>query len=95
MANPHLERCPDYMLPEFDGARLFFMVDGKTDQEAAAYLRNIWLFNHAKVVAAWDQQREAEAEVEWLLHEQAEGKEERQCACHEEEEEEAWKEERK
>ena len=50
MANPHLERCPDYMLPEFQEARFVFTVDGKTEEEAAAYLRSIWQINHDRAV---------------------------------------------
>ena len=38
MANPHHNEHPDYMLQEFEEAHLFFTVEGKTDQEAAALL---------------------------------------------------------
>ena len=44
-----------------------FMVDGKTDEEAALILRNLWIFSNAKAIEAWDQQRVAENEERQLL----------------------------
>ena len=35
MANPHHDVCPNYLLPEFEEARLLFTVEGKTDVQAA------------------------------------------------------------
>ncbi|KAG9310696.1 hypothetical protein JVU11DRAFT_9290 [Chiua virens] len=64
MANPHLEVEPDYILPEFADARLIFTVEGKTDAQAAALLREVWRFNHQKACETWDQVRQAEEEEE-------------------------------
>ena len=59
MANPHFDKCLDYLSPDFEEAWLMFMVDGKTDEEAALILRNLWIFSNAKAIEAWDQQRMA------------------------------------
>ena len=32
MANPHFDKCPDYLLLDFEEAQLMFMVDGKMDE---------------------------------------------------------------
>ncbi|KAF9227994.1 hypothetical protein BS17DRAFT_774613 [Gyrodon lividus] len=63
MANLYQEHAPDYMLDEFTEVRLIFTVDGKTDEEAAAILLNIWQFNNAKAWEAWDCERENWAQV--------------------------------
>ena len=86
MANPHLEECPDYGQPEFDEAQLFFTVDGKTDEEAAILLQNMWHFNNNKAIAEWDRQR---------IREEFEVEEERRRVLREAEEEQAKQEERK
>ena len=95
MANPHHDECPDYMLQEFEEARLFFTVEGKTDQEAAALLRSLWDFNHNKAIVAWDRQHTEEIEAQLEIHEQAEQDVERQCLLREQEEEQTKQEERK
>ena len=95
MANPHHDECPDYMLQEFEEARLFFTVEGKTDQEAAALLRSLWDFNHNKVIVAWDRQRAEEIEAQLEIREQAEQDVERQHLLREQEEEQTKQEERK
>jgi len=63
MANPRNDECPDYLDPEFEEACLFFTIEGKTDQEAAALLRNVWIFSNAKATEAWDRQCADEAQV--------------------------------
>ena len=95
MANPHHDEHPDYMLQEFEEARLFFTVKGETDQEAAALLRSLWDFNHNKVIVAWDHQRAEEIEAQLEIREQAEQDVERQCLLREQEEEQTKQEERK
>ena len=50
-----VEYCQNYLLPEFKEARLLFTVEGKTDVQAAALLRNIWDFNNNKAIETWDQ----------------------------------------
>ena len=54
MANPHHDVCPNYLLPEFEEAHLLFTVEGKTNAQAAALLRNIWDFNNNKAIETWD-----------------------------------------
>ena len=63
MANPNREVCPDYALPEFDDARLLFTVDGKTDEEAATLLKNLWNLKNTKEIANWERQRAADAQA--------------------------------
>ncbi|KAG9310655.1 hypothetical protein JVU11DRAFT_9235 [Chiua virens] len=46
MNNPDPEAEPDFTLPEYTDARLIFTVEGKTDEEAAAPLKEVWHFNH-------------------------------------------------
>ena len=72
MANPHLEVCPDYLAPDFEEAHLFFMIEGKTNEEAAAILRNIWLFSNAKAIETWDWQCKEELVTRQQQQEQAE-----------------------
>ncbi|KAF8415025.1 hypothetical protein L210DRAFT_3340732, partial [Boletus edulis BED1] len=95
MANPHHNERPNYMLPEFEEARLFFTVEGKTDQEAAAWLSNVWDFSNTRAIAAWDQQRAAEVEALQEDRERLEQEAERQHLLREQEEEQAKQEERK
>ena len=64
MANPHHDICPNYLLPEFEEARLLFTVEGKTDAQAAALLRNIWDFNNNKAIETWDQRHAEEIEAQ-------------------------------
>jgi hypothetical protein len=95
MADPNRNICPDYKEPEYDDAHIIFTVEGKTDAEAAAILRNLWRFNNTKAIEAWDRQREAETEARCQQEEQEEQEEERLRARREAEEEEAKQEERK
>lgn len=94
MANPHYDECLDYMLPEFEEAHLLFTVEGKSNQEAAALLRNLWDFSNTKAIKAWDQQCTQEIEAQQEDHKRQEQEEERQCLLHEQEEQ-AMQEERK
>ncbi|KIK76808.1 hypothetical protein PAXRUDRAFT_17927 [Paxillus rubicundulus Ve08.2h10] len=57
MTNPHKEECLNHMLPEFKEARLLFMVEGKTDEEAAALLSNLWDFNNNKAKLEEEQKK--------------------------------------
>ena len=95
MANPHFDECPDYLLPDFEEAWLMFTVDGKTDEEAALILRNLWIFSNAKAIEAWDQQHMAENEERQLQLAQAEQEEECLHALCEEEAEQAKLDEQK
>ena len=95
MANPHHDICPNYLLPEFEEARLLFTVEGKTDAQAAALLRNIWDFNNNKAIETWDQRRAEEIEAQQENRERLEQEEERTCLLREQEEEQAKLEERK
>ncbi|KIK77764.1 hypothetical protein PAXRUDRAFT_17279 [Paxillus rubicundulus Ve08.2h10] len=95
MTNPHEEECPNHMLPEFKEARLLFTVEGKTDEEAAALLSNLWDFNNNKAKLVWDQQWAAEAEAQQEECEHLGQEAERQHLLCKQEEEQAKQEERK
>ncbi|KIJ06102.1 hypothetical protein PAXINDRAFT_20692, partial [Paxillus involutus ATCC 200175] len=95
MTNPHEEECPNYMLPEFEEARLLFTVEGKTDEEAAALLSNLWDFNNNKAKLVWVRERAAEIEARQEEHERTEQEAGRQRLLREQEEEQAKQEERK
>ncbi|KIK76717.1 hypothetical protein PAXRUDRAFT_17998 [Paxillus rubicundulus Ve08.2h10] len=68
MTNPHEEECPDHMLLEFKEAHLLFTVEGKTDEEAAALLSNLWDFNNNKEKLVWDRERAVEIEAQQEEH---------------------------
>ncbi|KAF8836270.1 hypothetical protein BDN67DRAFT_1014839 [Paxillus ammoniavirescens] len=95
MTNPHEDECLNHMLPEFEEARLLFTVEGKTDEEAAALLSNLWDFNNNKAKLAWDRQWAAEAEARQEERERLGQEAERQRLLREQEEEQAKQEERK
>ncbi|KIJ12428.1 hypothetical protein PAXINDRAFT_14752 [Paxillus involutus ATCC 200175] len=95
MTNPHEEECPNYMLPEFEEARLLFTVEGKTDEEAAALLSNLWDFNNNKAKLVWVREHAAEIEARQEEHERTEQEAGRQRLLREQEEEQAKQEERK
>ena len=95
MADPNQEVCPDYALPEFDDARLLFTVDGKTDEEAATLLKNLWNLRNTKNIENWERQRAAEAQAARQVAELAEQEAEQQRVLREAEEAEAKKEEQK
>ena len=63
MADPNKEICPDYALPEFADARLLFTMDGKTDEEAAVLLKNLWNLKNAKDIGNWERLCVAEAQA--------------------------------
>jgi hypothetical protein len=54
MADPTRERCPDYMLAEFDNECIVFTVDGKTDEEAVEILRALWTIHHVRDIGRWE-----------------------------------------
>ncbi|KAF8549124.1 hypothetical protein OG21DRAFT_1526029 [Imleria badia] len=56
--------CPDYVLPEFEDARLIFTVDGKTKEEAAVVLRNLWNINYTRDIENWECQWAVDTETE-------------------------------
>ena len=63
MADPNKEICLDYTLPEFGDAHLLFTVDGKTDEEVATLLKNLWNLKNAKDIENWEQQCAAKAQA--------------------------------
>ncbi|KAG9314869.1 hypothetical protein JVU11DRAFT_3968 [Chiua virens] len=91
MNNPHLKAQPNFSLQDYVDARLIFMVEGKTDEEATALLKEVWHFNHYRAIAAWDQQRRTEQEE----LEQACRQKELDHAAHKQEHQLALQEERK
>ncbi|KAF8442493.1 hypothetical protein L210DRAFT_3398417, partial [Boletus edulis BED1] len=64
MADPNLEVCPDYALPEFEDARRILTVDGKTEAKAIALLEILWALSHTRNIENWQRQQEADAEAE-------------------------------
>ncbi|KAF8546457.1 hypothetical protein OG21DRAFT_1426972 [Imleria badia] len=95
MADPNLEVCPDYALPEFEDERLIFTLDGKAEEEAIALLRNLWGLSNARDIEAWERQRAADAEVKRQHIELARQQVEQQRALRAQEEADAKKEEQK
>ncbi|KIJ06983.1 hypothetical protein PAXINDRAFT_91156 [Paxillus involutus ATCC 200175] len=71
------------------------MVEGKTNEEAAALLSNLWDFNNNKAKLVWDRQRAAEVEARQEEHKHLGQEAERQCLLRKQEEEQAKQEERK
>ena len=71
MDNPHLDVEPDYMLLEYDVARLILTVKEKTNKEVANLLLEVWWFTYEKICTEWDHKQEiwawmAREEQEWL-----------------------------
>ncbi|KIK87037.1 hypothetical protein PAXRUDRAFT_121306, partial [Paxillus rubicundulus Ve08.2h10] len=85
MSNLHNEVCPDYLQPEFVEAWLVFTVEGKLEEEAAAFLETIWQFNNARDIEKWDNQCEVEVEANRLAKENKTLEEERQHILQEQE----------
>ena len=54
MDNPHSNVQPDYMLPEYNAARLVLTIEGKTNKEAASFLKEVWKSTNKKACVEWD-----------------------------------------
>ncbi|KIK79782.1 hypothetical protein PAXRUDRAFT_160331 [Paxillus rubicundulus Ve08.2h10] len=95
MSNPYNGVCPDYLQLEYTEAQPVFTVEGRLEEEAAAFLKTIWQFNNARDIVKWDNQCEAEVEVNRLAKENETLEEERQRILQEQEVEMASQEEQK
>ncbi|KAF8134914.1 hypothetical protein EV363DRAFT_844576 [Boletus edulis] len=91
MADPNLEVCPDYALPEFEDARRILTVDGKTEAKAIALLESLWALSHTRNIENWQRQQEADAEAERNRIALAEQEAKQQRALRDEEERKKYK----